>query len=453
MFIAGFLLISFFLYFILADLRVDAKDSPNPLQQISYIRDDETEKFLKDISTSIFNAAGLDPDSIKIIIINDPTINAFVASGQKLFLNTGLIVAADEVSGLMGVMAHETGHIKGAHVIIQSEVSRGASLGSIAGYVLGLGSVLAGAPPEAGMAIGSAGQNIAARKMLAYSRSYENAADTVALTVLKKIGISPMGLVNILRKLQAKQKISGDISDPYLLTHPVTDERINYILNFVRDNPGVDKPTPPELEQRFKMVKAKVMGFLEEPDKVKLYYQGQNGPDAFYAEAISLHKEAKFKESMALVQKLIDYQPDNPYFTELKAQFLFEQGNVDESVTQYKKALAMLGNSPLIRLKLSESLLATKSQQNWQEATGHLKAIIAQEPKNLAALEKLGLAYGKLGKIGLSYLYLTESSIVAGDKINAKRYMTMAERNIDDKSPDNSKLEELKKELDQMKDK
>lgn len=433
-------------------LSTEAKTSEEQ-KPISYIRDDEIEKFLKDISSSIFSAAGLDPDSIKIIIVNDSSINAFVSGGQKLFIHTGLINEADDVSGLIGVIAHETGHIKGAHVIQKDQNIKEANIGSIAGYVLGLGTVLAGAPPEAGMAIGSAGQNIAARNFLSYSREYENAADTVALTVLKEINISPKGLIEILRRLQAKQKISGDISDPYLLTHPVSEERINYIQTFIRDNPGVDKTVPQDLENRFKMVKAKVMGFLSDPDKTRAYYQGQTGKDAIYARAIAFHKEAKFAESSVLVDQLISSEPENPYFNELKAQFLFEKGDIEQSIEQYRKVLALLGNSALIRLKLSESLLATNSQKNWQEATGQLKAALAQEPRNITTLEKLGIAYGKLNKLGDSYLYLAESAVISENRINAKKYLALAEQNIDKKSQNEVKLNDLKKELDQLLDK
>ncbi len=430
------------------EVKASATEKP-----VSYIRDDETEKFLKDISGKIFEAAGLDPDSIKIIIINDPSINAYVAGGQNLFVYTGLIEQSQDAAGLMGVIAHETGHIKGAHIIQKGKNAREAGLGSIAGYALGLGTVLAGAPPEAGMAIGSAGQNIAARNFLAYSRDYENAADTVALNILKKIDISPNGLVRILRQLQAKQGISGDIVDQYLLTHPVSEERINHVESFIQQNPGVDKITPAALEERFKRVKAKIMGFLDTPAKTRIYYQGKNNIDAIYARSIAFHKEAKFSDSMNLLEGLIAAYPSDPYFSELKAQFLFEQGQTDASIDQYRRSLNLAGNSPLMRLKLAESLLASKNQAKWQEATGQLKAILAQEPKDVAALNKLGFAYGKLNKLGPSYLYLAEGALISENISNAKKYIILADQSIAKGSPDESRLKELRKEFDRLLDK
>ncbi len=437
-------------FLIIPNLSSDAKPVERP---ISFIRDDEAEKFLQEISKAIFKAAGLDPDSIKIVIINDPAINAFVADGQKLFVHTGLIIQATEASGLIGVIAHETGHIKGAHIIQKNKNIKDASIGTLASYAIGIGSVLVGAPPEAGMAIGSAGQNLATRGFLSYSRDYENAADTVALNVLRKIKISPKGLVGILRQLQQKQKISGDIYDEYLLTHPVTEERINYVLNFIKQNPEVDAPTPADLEFRFRMVKAKVKAFLEKPERTRTYYNGQNTPDAIYAKAIAFHKEAKFSESMALVEQLIAARPKDPYFNELKAQFLFEKGDINASISQYKKVINMAGNSALLRLKLSEALLATDSQKNWQEATAQLKAALIGEPRNVGLIEKLGIAYGKLNKITISYLYLAESALVAGNKQNTRRYLALAERGPDKTPHDDIKIKELKRELDRLLDK
>ncbi len=433
------------------DLSLYAKAAEK--RPISLIRDDEMEAFLKEISHPIFEAAGLDPDSISMIVISDPSINAFVTSGQKLFMHTGLMIQSEDAAGLMGVIAHETGHIKGAHIIQKGSNLRDASIGSIAGYVLGLGSVLAGAPPEAGMAIGTAGQNIATRNFLAYSRDYENAADTVALNVLKKIGISPKGLEGILTQLMQKQKLAGDLYDEYLLTHPVSEARINYVLNFIKQNPGVDKPTPQALERKFRMVKAKLKGFLEQPDAVRLFYQNRETPDAVYARAIALHREGKFQDSMALLEQLINSDPSNQYYSELKAQFLFERGSIEESITQYRKVLNVMGSSALIRLKLAEAYLATNKKENWRAAIGQLKAGLISEPRNVGVIEKLGIAYGKLDELGQSYLYLAESAIISGNKMNARRYIVFAEQKLGKNSPDASRLKELKKELDRLKDK
>jgi len=420
---------------------------------ISIIRDDETEKLLKEITDPIIRAVGLDSDSIEIVIVNDPSINAFVSGGQRIFIHTGLIAEADDVSTVIGVLAHEAGHIKGAHIIQKGSDYEKANYGAIAGYVLGLGSVLAGAPAEAGLAISSASQNIAMRNLLSYSRDYENAADTVALEVCKKIGVTPRGLVNLLRKIQSEQKISGDIVDKYMLTHPVSEERIKYIENYIKKHPEIDKKPAEEIQKKFLMVKAKIYGFLYSSKKTKQIYQGKTTDEALYALSVIKHREAKFSESDNYLNQLIARYPSNYYFYELRAQFLFERGKVDQSISEYRKVLIKLENSVLIRLKLANALLNKKDAASYQEAVSQLKAALLSEPRNISLTNQLGLAYGKLGNLGTSYLYFAESSIIAKNLNNAKFYLQKAERYINKASPEFIKLTELKNELDRLLDK
>ncbi len=417
---------------------------------ISLIRDDETESFLREVTTPIFRSIGLDENAVEIIIINDPSINAFVANGQKVFIHTGLIMEADDLPSLLGVLAHEAGHIKGAHLIQKSGNFQDINIGMIAGYVLGLGSVLAGAPAEAGLAISSAGQNIATRRALSYSRDYENAADAVALDVLREINITPLGLVKILRKLTAKQRIAGDIVDQYMLTHPVSEDRINYILNYVKNNPDVDKRASISAEEKFKRIRGKFYGFLANPKRTRGMFKRKNNAEAYYALAVAYHKEARFDESQAYLDKLINSNPNDPYYQELKGQFLFERGKIAEATNQYKKVIEMLPNSNLIKLKFANSLMAQGGKANLTEATTTLKTIIAREPKNIGAINRLGIAYGKLGQLDKSYLYLAESAIIAKDKNNSKFYLSKAEELVDNSSQDYLKFNELKKELGRL---
>lgn len=417
---------------------------------ISLIRDEETEKFLKEITSPIFRSIGLDEDSVEIIIINDPAINAFVAGGQKVFINTGLIMESDEASSLVGVIAHEAGHIKGAHLVQKSASFENANIGMLAGYVLGLGSVIAGAPAEAGLAISAASQNIATRNALSYSRDYENAADAVALDVLKEIGVTPRGLIRILRKLVMKQKISGDIVDKYLLTHPVSEDRINFLENAIKSDPGIDKKTPQSTEDRFKKVKAKFYGYLADPRKTRSIYSGKSSDDALYALSIAYNKEARFSEADQLLKELMNRNPGDPYLYELAAQYQFERGHIAEAVLQYEKVSGMLPNSNLVKLNLANAMLAMEDANYYKKAIGVLKNIILREPRNIAAINRLGLAYGKLGQLGKSYLYLAEASIIAKDKENSKFYLAKAEQNVDKSSQDYLKFNELKKELGRL---
>ncbi len=417
---------------------------------VSLIRDEETEKFIKEITTPIFRSIGLDENTIEIIIVNDSSINAYVAGGQKVFVHTGLIMEAEDASSLIGVLAHEAGHIKGAHLIQKDQTFENANIGMLAGYVLGLGSVIAGAPAEAGLAISSASQNIATRNVLSYSRDFENAADTVALDVLREIRISPKGLIKILQKLVMKQKILADVVDKYLLTHPVSEDRINYLQNALRQHPEIDKKTPEETERRFRKIRAKFYGFLATQKKTRSIYAGKNTEDALYALSIAYNKEARFEESDKLLGQLVSVNPNDPYLQELKAQYLFERGHIRKSVEQYKKVSTMIPGSNLIRLNLANAMIATEEKSYYKQAIDVLKAIIARESRNVGAVNRLGIAYGKLGQLETSYLYLAEAAIIAKDKENAKFLLAKAEKHVDKSSQSYLKFTELKKELGRL---
>jgi predicted Zn-dependent protease len=416
--------------------------------KISTIRDYETEKLLREVSNPVFREAGLDPDSVEIIIINDPSINAFVAGGQKVFIHTGLITESEDLAGLVGVIAHEAGHIKGAHLIQKQQSFENANLSTLAGYVLGLGSILAGAPPEAGIAISSASQNMALRNVLSYSRDYENAADTVAIDIMSKIGVNPEGLIQILEKLMRKQKISGDITDKYMLTHPISEERINYIRNYLKENPSAKVATPKELEDRFDRVKAKVYGFLYNPKRVREIYRNDNSDDAKYAIAITYHQEARFDRSMEYLKELLSKKPNDPFYNELKAQFLFESGKIDQSIDQYRKVVSMVPSSALINLKLASSLIARGEDKDLEEAISLLKTSLVLEKNNINALNSLGLAYGKMGRYLKSYIYLAESAYFMNNFALAQQYITKAESLAEDKgTQDYVKIIDLKNDI------
>lgn len=361
-------------------------------------------------------------------------------------MHTGLIAECPDVSCLAGVIAHEAGHIKGGHIIRKTEDFEDANLSTIAGYVLGLGSVLAGAPPEAGIALSSAGQNVAIRQALSSSREYENSADMAALDIMKKVDITPRGLIAILDKLNRRQTIAGDIHDKYMLTHPISQERITSIESHIREHPEIDKPLPANLEKRFQMIKAKIYGFLYEPKITRDIYSNLNELPAIYANTISYHQEAKFDRSNQLLKRLLTEDPKNPFFNELEAQFLFERGDIKKSADKYRQVLSSLGNSNLVRLKLADALINLNNEGSIREAIGQLKAILATDPTNVNAINKLGIAYGKIGNLEESYIYLSESAIISKKLENAKFYLAKAEQLVDKSSSNYNKLLSLKKE-------
>jgi predicted Zn-dependent protease len=419
---------------------------------ISTIRDEETETFLKEITRPVFKSAGLSANSIKIIIVNDDSINAFVSGGQNIFVNTGIVTELDDPSGLIGILAHETGHIKAAHILQKGDRAGEASGSLIAGYVLGIGSVLLGAPAEAGFAVASAGQQVATRNFLSYSRKYESEADSVALNILRDVGISPQGLVDVLRLLKQKISINMGKIDEYSTTHPVTDDRINFLLNAMKADPTLDKPSPTKYVRSFKRIKAKIIAFLGDSERVMRLYGGKNTEESYYAMAILAHKKGDYKTSMEYINRLIEAAPNDPYYIELKGQVAYESGRIQESIDAYKKALSKKPGAVLFTLKLAISQAALADKANLQQALSGLKTVVAIEPKNQLALRNLGIVHGKLGEIGLSYMYLAQDAVLSRKFDDAKLYIDKAEARIPKNTKESRQLEDIKLELKKLMD-
>ena len=397
---------------------------------ISIVRDEETEKYLNDISSPVFTAAKLEPNSIKIFIVNSPVLNAFVAGGQNMFINTGLMILSNDPSLLIGVMAHETGHISGGHLIRKLDEASEAGFKATLGYILGAASVAAGAPPAAGMAIMQGGQHIAERQFLKHSREHEESADQAALNILEQIGTSPAGLLELLEKLNAEQRtVYGDLN-PYIQTHPLSSERVSHVRAALNNLSNVDVPTKKDLKSRHMRIVAKLRGFIEKPEKVlEDFPESDNSLPARYARAIAYYRIPELKKAISETNSLIEDFPEDPYFYELKGQILFENGYVDESIIYYKKTTAMLQNSVLPRLELATAQLASQHDMS-NEAAENLEKVILYDPENAFAWHQLGIAYGRSGRLGLSYLALAEKAALSGNKEDVIKMMNLAKKNI-----------------------
>lgn len=395
-------------------------------QGVATIRDDETEKYLREISYPVFDAAGLYSDGIKLIIVNSPVLNAFVAGGQNMFIHTGLIVESDDPSLLIGVMAHEAGHIRGGHIIKKTENISEAGIKSAIGYVLGAASVAVGAPPIAGAVFGSAGQHAAVRGFLKHSREYEEAADQAAIDILSKTGISPNGLITLLEKLGSDQRaFIGDVN-PYIQTHPLSVERVNHLKAAIQSKPELDKPTDEKLLAKHHRIIAKLRAFLGDPQDVLKRYDKDTIP-ARYARAVAYYRIPDIKKALMEIDSLIEEFPDDPYFHELRGQMLFENGYIKESVESYKKEMELTPDATMARLQLGTAQIAI---ENYEGAIQNLKQVVLQEPKNSFAWHQLAIAQGRINNLGDSYFALAEEAALKGNKDDVTKYIALAKKNL-----------------------
>lgn len=369
-----------------------------PAQAQSILRDAETEQLFADMSAPLIQAAGLDPKNVKVVLINDPEINAFVAGGQIVYLHSGLITNADSANQVQGVIAHELGHITGGHILRYEEGAKKALGIQLLSMLAGIGAAVAGAG-EAGMAAMALGSSAATASFLSHTRTQESSADAAGADFLNKAGITGRGSLEFFKKLQNQEyryAIAQDHS--YNRTHPLSGERIAALTQVYEKAPAWDKPSDPAIEARFKRVKAKLYGYVTEPQRTLVAYpERDKSAAAHYARAYAWHKDAYPDKAMAEVAALDQILPNDPYVLELKGQVLLETGRPKEALDPLRRAVQLTNNQPLIAASFGHALIATEDPANFEEATRVLKAAVAKDNDNPFAWYQLGLVYGQQG--------------------------------------------------------
>jgi predicted Zn-dependent protease len=392
---------------------------PAAAQQI--LRDAETEAFMADMSGPLVKAAGMEPRNVQVLVINDPEINAFVAGGQYVWVHSGLIAAADNVNQVQGVVAHELGHIEGGHVIRSAEGMKEATGITLLSLVLGAAAIAAGGA-EAGMGILGMGQQAAMGKYLAFSRAQESSADLAGARYLSKAGISGKGSLEFFKKLQNQEyRLAIPQDDSYGRTHPLSGERIQVLREVYTVDPSWDKPMDPKLEARFERIKAKLIGFVSEPNQTLIKYpESDQSIPAHYARAYAWHKSAYPDKALSEVDALLKAAPHDPYFLELKGQVLLESGKPADAIPSLREAV-QITNEPLIATLLGHALIATEDDANFAEAEKVLRNAIARDRENPFAWYQLGVVYEHRGDIPRAALATAERYSMMGDDKMALR--------------------------------
>lgn len=429
----------------LAPLTLAAFIAVQPLQAaaqdgkpLPLIRDAETETLIRDYATPILRAAGLTSSAVRIYLINDPEFNAFVADGRRMFINTGTLMQTETPNELVGVIAHETGHIAGAHLArLQEEVSR-LQTASIIAMLAGIGAVVAGgsSASQAGQAIILGGQSAILRQFLAARRVNEAAADRAAVSYLAATGQSVQGMVRTFRRFADQALVTARFADPYLQSHPLPRERLSALDDAARKDPYAGRSDPPRLQQRHDLVRAKLSAFLERPDTVMRRYPATDTSlPARYARAIQRYLSADLGTALADIDRLIAAVPDNPYFWELKGQALLEFGRGREAIAPLKKAVALAPEAGLIRMLYGQALLATDDKGLLDAAIAELKRATDQEPEAIIGLRQLAIAYGRKGDLARSDMVSARANFAAGDLDLAKQFAARVQHRTPEGSP------------------
>lgn len=383
-------------------------------QSLSMLRDAEIEDILRTYETPIYTVAGLDIASLHIYLVNDPALNSFVAGGQNLFMNTGTIMRSESPNQLVGIMAHETGHIAGGHIARSEDAMRKATYAGLAALVLGI--ALAAVSGGVGGAALLGAQGVAERSWLQYSTEQEARADQAALSFLDRTHQSARGLLQFFEILQTEMFLSGQHEDPYLKTHPLTAQRIDYVRDHVNKSPYSNAPDPPAWIEMHKRMKAKLVGFLDAPQNTLNHYpESDHSVPARYARAIALYRIPDLNRAVPAIDSLLHDFPNDPYFWELKGQMMFENGRIAEAVAPYTQAVKLAPTSMLLRLELSQVQLETDDPKLVPVARRNLEEVTRYEVQNAEAWRLLGIAYGKAGNMGMMALALAEQGASSGN--------------------------------------
>jgi predicted Zn-dependent protease len=414
-----------------------------PAAAQSVLRDAETEALFRDISGPLVSAAGLQPGQVDIVLVGDKEINAFVAGGQVVYIHSGLIMAADNVNQVQGVIAHELGHIAGGHVIRFGDGMKAATGITILSLLLGAAAVAAGAG-EAAMGILGAGQQAAMGTFLSFTRNQESSADQAGARYLEIAGVSGRGSIEFFKKLQNQEfRLAIPQDDGYARTHPLSGDRIAALEHTYRSSKNWDVKIDPSLEARFERVKAKLMGFTEEPNRVLARYpESDQSIPARYARAYAWHRGAYPDRAVGEVEKLSAALPHDPYFLELKGQILLESGRPKDAIPALREAVAIDPN-PLISVLLGHALIATEDVKNFDEARRVLKVAVQRDRENPFAWYQLGIIYDREGDQPRAALATAERYSLEGRNALALGSAEFAARTLPAGTPDSIRAQDL----------
>ena len=398
------------------------------------LRDTEAEQLLRDYTRPILRTAGLEKQNIQVVIINDNSFNAFVADGRRIFVNYGAIMQSETPNQIIGVLAHETGHLAGGHLAKMREQMAQAQTQMIIAMLLGAGAIVAGARAGANSGLANAGAaavsapgEVIRRTLIAYVRQQEENADRAGVKFLTATGQSAKGMYETFKRFSNDSLFAARGADPYLQSHPMPAERVAALEEMARSSSYWDKKDDPALQLRHDMVRAKISAFMERQDTVyRRYPMSSESLPARYAHAITTYLHGDLRSALAQIDGLIQLQPNNPYFHELRGQALLEGGKPAEAIAPLRKAVALSNNSPLIEMLLGQALVGTDNKAHTEEAITILRAAVARETEAPIGYTQLAMAYGRKGDYAQADLASAQAASLRGDNKTARELAARA---------------------------
>ena len=393
------------------------------------LRDTESEQLLREYTRPILRAAGMEKQNIQMVIVNESAFNAFVADGRRIFVNYGAMMKSETPNQIIGVLAHETGHLAGGHLSKLREQLAAAQTQMIIAMLLGAGALVAGSRSgnangglaNAGAAAMSAPQEVIRRTLLSYVRQQEENADRAGVKFLNATGQSARGMYETFKRFTNESLFAAHGADPYVMSHPMPAERVEALEGLARSSPYWDKKDDPALQLRHDMVRAKISAFMERQDTVyRRYPMSNTSLPARYAHAITTYLHGDLRSAIAQIDGLIALQPNNAYFYEVRGQALLEGGRPQEAIAPLRKAVQLSNNAPLIEMLLGQALVASDNKAYTEEAITILRAAVARETEAPLGYTQLAMAYGRKGDYAQADLASAQAAYLRGDNKTAR---------------------------------
>ncbi|PWE30457.1 peptidase M48 [Maritimibacter sp. 55A14] len=388
----------------------------------SLLRDAEIEHALGMVAAPVLQSSGLGRGAVRFLVVGDRSLNAFVGDQQHIFLHSGLILKLDSPDELQGVMAHELAHITNGHVARRMTNLRSASQAARLGLVLALAAAVAGGA-DAGVGVAAGTQSAAMRRFFAHTRAEETAADLTAARTMAGAGIDPEAMLRVLEIFRGQEALSSSLQDPYVLTHPLTRDRIRAIKGQAAALGDRARPAPAETRYWYARATTKLSAFLRNPSwTLRRFDRADRGEIATLARAIAYHRMPKPDEAIRHADGLIRARPNDPYYHELKGQILLESGRAGPAITSYSRAARLAPNEPLILAGLGRAQLAGGQARAALESLTRARA---RDPHDPVMLRDLAVAYARTGDNGMASVATAERYAVMGRledaAIHAKR--------------------------------
>lgn len=419
----------------------------------SFIRDAEVENTIRAYATPLFQAAGLDPDAVRVHLLVDPSLNAFVAGGQNMFFHTGLLIRAEHPGQLIGVIAHETGHISGGHLIRIQDAVGNASTEALMGMLLGAALGAASGRGDLGAAVMMGSQEAAMRNLMAFSRTQEGSADQAGLSFLDTTRQSAKGFLEFFEILGDQELLVAARQDPYVRTHPLTRDRVANVRDHVSRSPYSNNPQRPDFIEMHKRMRAKLFAFLESPVRTyQRYKETDTSLESRYARAIAAYRKPDLETALPLIDGLIAERPADPYFWELKGQMLFENGRGAEALEPYRNAVKHLPDNALLRIGLAQVEVEQEDPALLDDAKAQLTKALQSEPQNHGGWRLLGITYNRLGDEGMAAYAMAEQTLLEGRLTDAAFHAGKAERLLPRSGAVWLRIQDIKERASQVKE-